>query len=156
MLKSNYLIINNRPQAFHELRIAGRTAVFLNDDGKPLDFGMQPLDDSVYAMLSCEELRFIVIVTDRYGSHDVIDVFWMTDDGYEEGSRALSDVYGRRVYRQDNKLISYARSIAQKLDAGVRIGVADAVDASEMLTCRECGMLNPKGSQYCLECGAEL
>ena len=41
-------------------------------------------------------------------------------------------------------------------DAGVQVKIADAVDESEMLVCPECGMLNPKGSEYCLDCGAEL
>lgn len=53
MITSNYLIINKKPQKFSSMRIAGRAAVFLDADGRPLDFGVLALDESIYAMLEC-------------------------------------------------------------------------------------------------------
>ena len=44
----------------------------------------------------------------------------------------------------------------EKLRDGVQIKVTDALDTSDMEVCPECGMLNPKGSPYCLDCGAEI
>ena len=156
MLSSNYLIINKKAREFSEMRIAGRTAVFLDGEGRPVDFGVLPLDDSVYAMMSCDGVRLLMLVTDRRGVHDVTGIFWKDEAAYEEESARLGSIAGMKIYRQDLKISSYAWSIAEKLDAGVRIRVTDAVDESDMCECPECGMLNPKGTPYCLECGSEL
>jgi len=156
MLRNNYLIINKKARVFSGMKIVGRTAVFLNDRGRPIDFGVLPLDDSVYAMMSCGEVKLLMMVTDRQGVHDVIAVFWKEETDYEEGCRKIGSTAGGKIYRQDLKINSYAWSIAEKLDAGVRIRVTDAVDEADMSVCPECGMLNPKGTPYCLECGSEL
>ena len=68
----------------------------------------------------------------------------------------ISGRTGLRPSIQDSKINSYAWSIADKLDQGVKIRVTDAVDGSEMTVCPDCGMMNPNTAQYCLECGAEL
>ena len=156
MLRNNYLIINKKARAFSGLKIAGRTAVFLDGEGRPIDYGVLPLDGSVYAMMSCPEVKLLMLVTDRQGSHDVIGVFWKDESGYGSECPRLGSVAGMKIYRQDFKINSYAWSIAEKLDTGVRIRVTDAVDESDMTECPECGMMNPKGTPYCLECGTEL
>ena len=138
------------------MKVAGKTAVFLNEEGKPLDFGVVPLDSSVYTILACEEVNMAVLVTDRQGSRNVIAIIWQARGDFSTGCEAIASASAKRISRQDMKLNSYAWSIAEKLDDGVRVKVTDAVDASEMDVCPECGMLNPKNSQYCLECGAEL
>lgn len=156
MLKSNYLIINKKAREFSSIRTAGRTAVFLDGEGRPVDYGVLPLDSSVYAMMSCSDVKLLMIVTDRQGAHDVIGIFWKERSDYDEECPKLGSIAGRKIHRQDLKISSYAWSIAEKLGEGVRIRVADAVDGSEMTECPECGMLNPKGTPYCLECGCEL
>lgn len=155
MLTNNYLIINKKARVFSDIRIAGRTAVFLDREGRPVDFGVLPLD-SVYAMMSCEEVSLLMMVTDRQNVHDVIAVFWKDGSEYAEECRRFGRVADRKIFRQDLKINSYAWSIAGKLDEGVRIKVTDAVDESDMAECPECGMMNPKGTPYCLECGCEL
>lgn len=156
MLASNYLIINKKPQKFKEMRIAGRTAVFIDESERPLDFGVLALDDSIYTMMSCEQVNLVMMVIDRQGSRTVEGIFWQTGDGFTEGSDAIKKASGIRISKQDLKINSYAWSIAKKLDEGVRVKVTDAIDASDMVVCPECGMLNPKGSLYCLDCGADL
>ena len=156
MLRSNYLIINKKARPFSSIKIAGRTAVFLDGEGRPVDFGVLPLDDSVYAMMSCGEARLLMLVTDRQGSHDVIGIFWKEEPDYEAECPEMGRIAGARIYRRDLKVNSYAWSIAEKLDDGVRLSVTDAVDEAAMEECPECGMLNPKGTPYCLECGSEL
>ena len=156
MLKNNYLIINKKARVFDGMKIAGRTAVFLDKDGRPIDHGVLPLDGSVYAMMSCAEVGLLMMVTDRHGVHDVIGVFWRDGEDYGTECRKLGDAAGMRIYRQDLKISSYAWSIADKLNTGVRIKVTDAVDEADMCGCPECGTLNPKGTPYCLECGCEL
>ena len=156
MLRNNYLIINKKARAFSCMKIAGRTAVFLGGEGRPIDFGVLPLDGSVYAMMCCTEVKLLMLVTDRNSSHDVIGVFWKEESAYETECPKMGSAAGMKIYRQDLRINSYARSIAEKLDAGVRIRVTDAVDESDMTECPECGMMNPKGTPYCLECGTEL
>lgn len=156
MITSNYLIINKKPQKFTGMRIVGRAAVFLDAGGKPVDFGVLALDDSIYTMLVCNTFRLVMLVIDRHGERRVEGIFWLTDEDFEACVSGISEAAGIRPSVQDTKISSYAWSIAAKLDQGVRIRVTDAVDDSDMTVCPECGMLNPKGAEYCLECGAEL
>lgn len=156
MLKSNYLIINKKSQRFAEMKFAGSNAVFVDEEGKVLDFGVIPLDSTVYAMLSCSEVKLLMLVTDRQDEINVIGVFWKSESDYETQSSAMGSKAGSRIYKRDLKVNSYAWSIAEKLADGVRISLTDAVDESEMAVCPECGMLNPAGTPYCLDCGCEL
>lgn len=156
MLNSNYLIINRKARKFKKLRMAGRAAVFTDDAGKVIDNGVLAIDDSVYAVLYCDEVRNVTIVTDRGGRRNVFTILWCSEDGYREDSEALRKAYSGRFSRQNLKLNRYAESIAEKLDEGVRLRVTDAVDESGMKVCPECGMMNPVESGYCLECGADI
>ena len=156
MVKTNQLIINKKAYRFETMRVAGPTAVFLNGEGRPVDHGVIPLGDSVYALLSCTEFRIFMIVSDRRGVRSVYGAVWKNEEDFIEGVEAVSKASGARVSRQDLKISNYAWQIAEKLDTGVRVRVTDAVDSSDMTVCPDCGMLNPKGTPYCLECGAEL
>lgn len=156
MIASNYLIINKRPQKFSSMRIAGKAAVFTDDAGRPVDFGVLALDGSIYTMLVCEAFRLIMLVIDRHGERRVEGIFWKNGGDYEECVAGIAEAADLRPSNQDTKINSYAWSIAEKLDQGVRVKVTDAVDESEMAVCPECGMLNPKGTEYCLDCGADL
>lgn len=156
MLKSNYLIINKKAQSFKEMRIAGRAAVFIDEEGRVLDYGVLSLGDPVYTLLSCEEVRLLMLVREIRGEQRVEGIFWKEAADYEAGIEAIRAAAQKRISKQDLKISSYAWSIAEKLADGVRVRVTDALDASDMAVCPDCGMLNPKGSQYCLDCGAEL
>lgn len=157
MLDSNYLIINRHPQKFSGMRIAGRAAVFTGPDGRVLDYGVVILDSSVYAALFCDEVRNVTLVTDRDGRQDVITILWMTEEGYTSGLEALrSCLSGIHFSPQNTRLNRYAEAVAEKLSLGVKLRITDVVRASDMVECPECGMLNPAGSQYCLDCGAEI
>lgn len=156
MIDSNYLIINRRPERFSSMIIAGKTAVFKGENGRPVDFGVMALDDSVYAALCCDEVCNVTMVTDRDGVINVVTILWKDADDYKEGLEQIGRTLGRRVSVQNKKLNRYAESIAEKLHLGIRLRVTDAVDESKMAVCPECGMLNPPGSEYCLDCGAEI
>lgn len=156
MIKHNYLIINKKPYAFSEMRMAGRTAVFLNENGRPIDYGVLAIDDSVYTVMNCDRFRIVMMVIEEAAGSRVEGMIWTTDAGYEHCLSAIKAVSGRKVYHQDFKICNYARQIAAKLADGVRVSVTEAVDESGMTVCPECGMLNPKGTPYCLECGADL
>ncbi|MBR2539755.1 MAG: zinc ribbon domain-containing protein [Mogibacterium sp.] len=156
MLDSNYFILNRHPQKFSEMRIAGKVLVFTGEDGRPLDFGVVQTGTNIYTVLECDEVRNITMVTDKDGHQDVITILWAAEDDYQRDKARLAGAMKRRFYVQTKKLNRYAESIAEKLAIGVRLRVTDAVDESKMAVCPECGMLNPPGSMYCLDCGAEI
>lgn len=156
MLNSNYFIINRHPQKFAEMRIAGTTAVFTNSEGKILDYGVLALGSSIYAVLYCDDVRNVTFVTDRNGRQDVITLLWLRQEDYDRCLETLRSVIGIHFSPQNTKLNRYAEAVAEKLSLGVKLRITDAVRASDMVECPECGMLNPAGSQYCLDCGAEI
>ena len=143
MLDSNYLIINRKAQRFSTMRIAGRTALFLDSSGKVLDYGVISLRESIYAVLFCEEVRNITFVIDKGKAADVVTILWCEEKAFREGMEVL-------------KLNRYAEAVAEKLSMGVKLRITDEVRAADMVKCPECGMLNPEGSMYCLDCGAEI
>lgn len=153
MIESNYLIINRIPETYDRMKIAGKAAVFLNGSGKMIDRGAVRIDDTVYAFMYCDEVRNITLVTE---SGDVITILCRDAGTYDETLSELRKASGRSFSKQNKRINRYAESVAEKLGEGVRLRVTDAVDQSEMVECPECGMLNPKGSVYCLDCGAEI
>ena len=156
MLDGNYYIVNRKAQRFSEMRLTEKAAIFIGENGRPVDFGVLQLHEALYAAVYCDEVRNVTFITDRGGIHDVVTILWCTDEDYHAGLEALKASSSITFCRQNKKLNRYAESIAEKLDIGVRIRVTDAVDESSMTECPECGTLNPKGTQFCLDCGAEL
>ena len=156
MIDSDYYIINRKPQRFCEMRIAGRTAIFLNRDGKVLDYGVLKLGQDVYAALYCDEVRNVTFVTGGPGCADVVTVLWRTEEGYFRGLEELRRAAEVRFSPQNIKLNRYAEAVAEKLALGIKLRITDAVNDADMVKCPECGMLNPSGSVYCLDCGAEI
>lgn len=156
MLDSNYMIINRHAVRFSEMRIAGHTAVFFGSDGKAIDYGVLQLGASVYAALCCDEARNLTFVTDKGSIQEVVTLLWMNDDDYERARDALGKAAGMSFSTQNMKINRYAEAVAEKLALGVKLRITDAADSSDMVKCPECGILNPAGSEYCLDCGAEL
>lgn len=156
MIKSNYLIINKKAQKFEDLRIAGRAAVFTNAENKALNYGVLALDDSIYAIMCCDGHNALALVLDKGGSRSVEIVMWQSKDAYIKYKEQISGIIKKRISVQDYKFSNYAWQVAQKLDEGNRVQIVDALDESKMAVCPECGMLNPAGSPYCLDCGAEI
>lgn len=156
MLDSNYLIINRRAQRFSTMRIAGRTAVFLDGSGNVLDYGVLSLRESIYAVLFCEEVRNITIVIDKGNAADVVTILWCEEKAFREGMEVLKKVTGMHFSPQNKKLNRYAEAVAEKLSMGVKLRITDEVRETDMIKCPECGTLNPPGSIYCLDCGAEI
>lgn len=156
MISNNYLIINKNAQKFAELKYAGHTLVFIDEEGKPLNYGVLALDDAIYAIMCCDEHNALALVLDKDGRRSVEIVMWQEGETYTEGKGKIAEITGKRIYIQDYKFSSYAWLVAQKLNEGNRVKLVDAIDESKMAVCPECGMLNPAGSPYCLDCGAEM
>jgi hypothetical protein len=156
MLDSNYLIINRHAAKFREMKIAGHTAVFIGNDGKVLDYGAVRLGDKVYAALCCDEVRNISLVMDGEHSKDVVTLLWLKEDDYAAACRQIGDAAGQRLSKQNRKINRYAEAVAEKLALGVKLRITDAADSTNMVKCPECGILNPPGSEYCLDCGAAI
>jgi hypothetical protein len=120
-----------------------------------LDYGVLALDDSVYTVLYCDEVRNVTLVVDK-DVRRVVTILWHTEDGYIKGREIISRAYGGRLSEQNLRINRYAEAIAEKLDHGVRLRVTDAASETGMVKCPECGILNPSGSKYCLDCGADI
>ena len=156
MLTSDYLIINRKPQRFTVMKIAGKAAVFAGADGRILDHGVLALDGSVYAMLCCDEARNATLVVSSGEIRRVVTILWQTEVGYRQGLERLRAASGRDFSPQNIRINRYAEAIRDKLAIGVRLQVTDAVDTAAMTACPDCGTLNPPGSAFCMECGADL
>lgn len=156
MLDKNYLIINRSPAPFACMKLAGNVALFTDEDGRPLDHGAVLLGDTVYAALYCDAVMNVTFVTRHQGRNDVITVLWHSREEYMRNADRLESAAGVRFSEQNIRINRYAEAIAEKLGNGVELRVTDAVRESEMISCPECGMLNPTGSPYCMDCGAEL
>ncbi len=155
MLNSNYIIINRIPRKYKTMKIAGKTAIFLDESGKIVDNGAVQISDNIYAALFCDEVRNITLVSKKNNVHDVITLLWH-DDEYLKYKELLKKAISVRFSEQNTRINRYAEAIAEKLDNGVELRVTDVIRDDEMVECPECGMLNPAGSKYCLDCGAEI
>lgn len=156
MLTTNYLIINREPFAFDTMKVESDCALFVDKDGKDLNVGPIALGKSVYAALFCDDVRNVTLVDDSNGVQAVETILWVSEDGYRAGKKLIEDALAVRMSRQNKKLNRYGEEIAKKLSIGINIQVIDAVEESAMVTCPDCGMQSPKGTPYCMDCGAEL
>lgn len=153
MLDSNYLVIDRQAQKFDRLEIRNREAVFINDNGETV--GSINAED-IYAALFCDDVNNITFVTDKNGTQSVKTVLWVAKNEYISGKEHLRKAADIRFSKQNKKLNRYAEEIAKKLEIGVRIQVIDAVEESNMVKCPDCGMMSLRGTEYCMDCGAEL
>ena len=156
MLENNYLIINKKAQTFDRIRFAGRTAVFISSENKPLKYGVLALNETIYAIMCCDEHRALAMVIDRDDKRTVEIIMWQSEAEYADNKKRIREITDTRISVQDYKFSNYAWQVAGKLDEGNKVQIVDAVDVREMAVCPECGMLNSKGSPYCLDCGAEI
>ena len=159
MLTSNYLIINRQAQPFAEIRMAGKTAIFLDASGAVLNSGTLNIGEGIYAALFCDEVQNVTLVINHDGVQTVETILWQTSAAYLAGKKQLGELLAEndvRMSNQNKKLNRYAEEIAKKLADGVELIVIDAKKESELVECPECGMQSPKGTPYCMDCGAEL
>ena len=153
MLNSNYLIINRKSQPFDSVEMDVETMMFMDKGGQIIDALV--LDDSVFAALYCDEVRntTLVVYSDEIR---VITILWASDTEYEAGRKMIADVVSVPLSSQNKKINRYGEELAKKLADGVKLQVIDAVDNSAMVKCPDCGMMSPKGTPFCMDCGAEL
>ena len=156
MLTTNYLIINREPFAFDTMRIESDHAVFVDKDGKALDASPIALGASVYAALFCDDVCNVTLVDNCDGVQTVETILWVSASEYSADKERIADALAVRMSKQNKKLNRYGEKIAKKLSTGIIIQVIDALEESAMVTCPDCGMQSPKGTPYCMDCGAEL
>lgn len=159
MLESNYVIIDRTPYEFDTIVFDGAKMTIRDASGRDIEQGSLLLDQSVYAALYCDEVRNVTLVINRDGRQTVETLLWCDGAAYEAGKKNIGDVLaaaGVKMSRQNRKLNRYGEEIAKKLAIGVNIQVIDAVQESAMVKCPDCGMLSPRGTEYCMDCGAEL
>ena len=152
MLRTNYLIINRKPQEFLAMELAGKTLIFYGEGQRQV--GSLTLGDNIYAALYCDDVLNVTLVDSV--SLAVETILWTSSDEYEACKDALAAELDVRLSSQNKKINRYGEEIAKKLEYGVELHVIDAVKESDVVTCPDCGMQSPKGTPYCMDCGAEL
>ena len=154
MLDSNYIIVNREAMKFSKMVFADdKASFFSNLDNAICEIS---ISESIYATLFCDDTRNVTFVIDRAQTQDVITVLFIENSKYIEFKNQLQNAYNLELSKQNIKINRYAESIAEKLASGVKLRVTDAADNSDLVECPECGMMNTKGSPYCMDCGADL
>lgn len=156
MLTKNYVIINRTPHEFTELRVDDQNLHIVGASGSETAGSPLRLDASIYAALYCDEVQNVTLVVNKDGVQSVETILWCDEAGYLAGKHAIEIALGKKMSRQNKKLNRYGEEIAKKLAIGVQIQVIDAIEESAMVECPDCGMMSPKGTPFCMECGAEL
>ena len=152
MLKTNYIIINRKPQGFATMELTAKTLSFY--DATQRQVGSLALGDNIYAALYCDDVWNVTLVDSE--SLAVETILWTSSEEYEACKDVLAAELSVKLSAQNKKINRYGEEIAKKLEYGVELHVIDAVNESDMVTCPDCGMQSPKGTPYCMDCGAEL
>ena len=153
-MKENYIIRNRNAKAFVKVFFSGNEINFQNEESASIETII--IDEEIYAALFCDEVRNVTFVIDAGDSQSVTTVLFHGDEEYNEFKRFLQSDLNLELSKQNIRINRYAESIAEKLANGVKLHVTDAADNSDMVECPECGMMNTKGSPYCMDCGADL
>lgn len=150
-----------KPQSVTEALFSSRTIILKNGDSL-VDNGIINLISGTYAILYCEDINNISIVTK--GDKAEVLTFYIEDDDefddtVDEIAKSLRDCEASIPFSPQNiKLNSYAVSVAEKLRDGVELRIVDAKSDDDAIECPSCGALNDWNPDlpYCLECGAPL
>lgn len=157
MTKRNFLLINRKPQEFEKVLLGKKGIILQGDDGKVLDNGILVLDDTVRAMLYCEEVRNLTFLVTKPGA-DAIETLIFADENHYK--KVLQEIQQKfpclERSPQNKKLNRYAERLMEKMRDGQDVRIVDAVKESDMIICPECGVQCASGTPYCMECGAEL
>lgn len=145
-----------QPQLCNEAVFTGSLLQLMHSDA-PLSNGTIKAGTDIYACLVYDHCRIITFITSGSDSQ-VINLIFSSDKEYSETLSSLNEIAGIEISSQDSKLISYARSISEKLRAGITVSIFDSVKKDDFITCPCCGVQNSKdsGFPFCLECGEPL
>ena len=130
MLDSNYYIVNRHAQRFSEMKLTPKAAIFLNEEGRPVDFGVLALADSIYAAVYCDEVRNITFITDRSGIHDVVTILWLTDEEYHKLCKEYGNIETGKAITYLDEYIEMKGYKAKSHYLCIRKWVFDAVKRS--------------------------
>lgn len=157
MTKSNFLLINRNPQVFEKVLVGQKGIILQDKDGKVLDNGILVLNDTVRAVLYCDEVRNITFLVTKPGAYGIETLIFAQEDLYQEVLKEIKKGFPKlEISPQNKKLNRYAERLMEKLRDGQEVRIVDAVRESEMVICPECGVQCAPGTPYCMECGAEL
>lgn len=157
MTKSNFLLINRKPQVLEEVIPGEKGLIFLGKDRRILDHGVLVMDSGVRACLYCDDVRNLTFLVNRPGAYGTETLIFAAKEKYEKVRDAIKKDYPKlEMSPQNKKLNRYAERLMEKLKDGQEVRIVDAVRAEDVIICPECGVQCAPGSQYCMECGAEL
>ncbi|MDD5823115.1 MAG: hypothetical protein PUD55_01625 [Firmicutes bacterium] len=150
-------IRDKKPQIVSEAMISPR-AIILKGPKSVLDHGVINVADGIYACMYSDDIRYISIVTAGSDSR-VLTLYCDAQSDYESLLDTIrSSCSSLTISSQNNKLNSYANSVAEKLRIGVELRIVDAKDDDDSVICPGCGVANDwnPNMPYCMECGAAL
>jgi len=149
-------IYQMKPQRFDEAKASDGT-LSLTNNGTLLSFGRINVNSNVYACLTYERRMFITFITDGRDS-DIVHLIFKNSEEYSNTLSLIKDNLKLKVSPQDGKLVSYARSISDKLRDGIQINIFDAQNDEDFVTCPSCGAKNKydPSMPYCMDCGESL
>lgn len=157
MTKRNFLLINRKPQEFEKVLLGKKGIILQSTDGKVLDNGIMVLDDTVRAMLYCEEVRNLTFLVTKPGAYAIETLIFADEDHYKKVLQEIQQKFPRLERSPQNKKLNrYAERLMEKLRDGQDVRIVDAIKESDMIICPECGVQCAPGTPYCMECGAEL
>lgn len=157
MIKERCLYIyDRRPYSFDTVIAAGET-LSIQSEGRILDNGVMKADSDIYSCMVYDKCRIITIISKGLES-SVSNLIFRESADYDNAVRKFKDDLGLKISVQDGKVISYARSISEKLRAGIEVNIFDAVNEEDFIVCPACGVKNDRNSgfDFCLECGEPL
>jgi len=126
-------------------------------NGAPLTNGVLDAAGGIYACLTYERRMFITMITSG-GDSQLVHLIFKDKVEYEQTLALIKNEFGLRVSTQDGKLVSYARSISEKLHDGIEIAIFDAQKEDDFVLCPSCGAKNKYDASmpYCMDCGEPL
>ncbi len=160
--KDKFIFVKSKkPQSVTEALFSSRT-IILKKDGSLVEGGIINLISGTYAILYCEDINNISIVTTGANS-EVLTFFIEDDDEFDSTVDSIREVLRTceasiPLSPQNIKLNSYAVSIAEKLRNGVELRIVDVRSDDDTVECPSCGAINDWNPSlpYCLECGSPL
>lgn len=109
MTKSNFLLINRKPQVLEEVIPGEKGLIFLGKDRHILDHGVLVMDSGVRACLYCDDVRNLTFLVDRPGAYGIETLIFAAKEKYEKVRDTIKKDYPKlEMSPQNKKLNRYA------------------------------------------------
>ena len=148
-------ILNKKAYPLKTICYTNEKLAIIGKDEKYLKPG-SITEKQIYACMYCDKIRNLTVLLKKPQPMSLMMVF-KENETYAKTKKVLKNFVSHRPFsRQNEKIVSYASNVVEKLQQGVELLIVDAIDKNEIVSCPVCGMQCNPGDPYCMECGAEL